>query len=199
MTDNTSPTYSQTLRHLADAVEPVQPYWDAQAHGRTDVLEPPAATLAALADAIASAPPEHLEKLANDQDANGGREMVQWLKDWHQDYTERRIYRRFFELMAQIGRLNEEERKSPQMQTMFFEMMRCAPPRYFDCAAEVVADELPRATLVNDEGQPVYTLEQVADACGKTPEEVAEDVERLHAAGLLDKDSLHTGPVHPLQ
>lgn len=53
---------------------------------------------------------------------------------------------------------------------------------------------LPTATHCDDAGNPVFSIEQMAEHFGKTPEEVAADIERLHLA-----DRMHTGPVHPLQ
>ena len=77
--------------------------------------------------------------------------------------------------------------------------MRCAPKQYMDAAMQAAEEFLPQATHVNEQGQPMYSVEQIAQHFGKTVEQVQNDVQRLIDDGHMDASSLHTGPVFPLQ
>lgn len=54
---------------------------------------------------------------------------------------------------------------------------------------------IPKATHVDDQGQPVFSAEQLAAQVGGTVEDVRRFVEET---GLRESD-LYSGPVHPLQ
>ena len=54
---------------------------------------------------------------------------------------------------------------------------------------------LPQATHVGEDGQPVFSTQQLADTHGVS----VEEVERFIAQSGIDPDDLYTGPVHPLQ
>lgn len=51
----------------------------------------------------------------------------------------------------------------------------------------------PRQLHVGEDGQAVYTSQQIAEKCGIS----VEEVERL--AALADPEAIYTGPVFPLQ
>lgn len=101
------------------------------------------------------------------------------------------------EKLRSIG--TEEAVNDPQHGLLFLQLHRSAPPRYRQEVDVILADAMPPTTHVNDDGQAVFSIEQMAAHFGKTPEEVAADVDRMVAEGLIDPAAMHTGPAHPLQ
>lgn len=187
-TTATSP--AQHLRRMADAITALTDYWPEH------INSAPVALKNALADAITSTPPAVLAQF----DADHTEAEITALLEWAIDYTERRDYPRFFELLEKLRAIGEQEAvNNPEHSLLFVELHRSAPPRYRQEADAILADALPPTTHVNDEGQAVFSIEQMAQHFDKTPEEVAADVDRLIADGLIDPATLHTGPTHPLQ
>lgn len=185
MTADTTPTYAQTLRRISNAIGALKPYW----HDKGNV---PDALSNELADAVMTAPPEHLRTF----DQASPEAEVQELVQWAQSHTERRQHARFFELLKQ---LNSMDADTPECTALLMEAMHCAPPRFMDAAAEIAADFIPQATHVNEQGQPVYSVQEIAQHFGKTEEEVQDDMQRLIEDGRLGAACLHDGPVFPLQ
>ena len=185
MTTDTTPTYAQTLRRISNAIDALKPYW----HDKDNV---PDALSNELADAVMTAPPEHLHAFDQASPAAEVQELVRWA----QSYTERRQHARFFELLKQLNSLDED---APEHTELFMEAMRCAPKQFMDAAAEIAADFMPQATHVNEQGQPVYSVQEIAQHFGKTEEEVQDDMQRLIEDGRLGAACLHDGPVFPLQ
>lgn len=174
MTKATTPL--QALDRVQAALEAAQAYPEGQ--------HPPE-VLNELADALQAAPESYRQYPGMDE----------WMR-WAQNHTERRQHARFFELLKQLNSLGED---APEHTELFMEAMRCAPKQYKDAAAEIAADFIPQATHVNEHGQPVYSVQEIAQHFGKTEEEVQDDVQRLIDDGHMDAGSLHTGPVFPLQ
>lgn len=184
-TTDTTPTYAQTLRRISNAIDALKPYW----HDKDSV---PDALSNELADAVMTAPPEHLHAFDQASPAAEVQELVRWA----QSYTERRQHARFFELLKQ---LNSMDADTPEHTELFMQAMRCAPEQYMDAAMQAAEEFLPQATHVNEQGQPMYSVEQIAQHFGKTVEQVQNDVQRLIDDGHIAASSLHTGPVFPLQ
>lgn len=184
-TTDTTPTYAQTLRRISNAIDALKPYW----HDKDSV---PDALSNELADAVMTAPPEHLHAFDQASPAAEVQELVRWA----QSYTERRQHARFFELLKQ---LNSMDADTPEHTELFMQAMRCAPEQYMDAAMQVTEEFLPQATHVDEQGQPMYSVEQIAQHFGKPVEQVQEDVQRLIDDGHIAASSLHTGPVYPLQ
>jgi hypothetical protein len=108
---------------------------------------------------------------------------------------------RFWEAGLELQRVAAEEGpEAVQKQEhahLFTEMMRYAPePLKSEMHAKAHEMGLiPKATYVDNNGQPVYSAEQLAETHGVTVDEVLDTIER---AGIAD-DGLYTGPVLPLQ
>lgn len=154
----------------------------------------PPEVLDELADALQAAPESYQQDPAM-------TEWMQWADNHQQrrqDAQERRDFPRFFELLDIIETKGEAAANDPACNDLFVELVHCAPPRYREKVRELLSDALPQATHCDDEGQPVYSVAQLAEHFGKTPEEVTADIERLQAKGLM-RGNLYTGPVHPLQ
>lgn len=154
--------------------------------------QPPAELADELADAVTSVPPELLAEMVQANPASGMPKLLEWAQRHH----ERRKHARFFALLKQ---LNEMDPNSPEHVELFWQAMLCAPRRYVDAAHEVAQEYLPQATHVNEQGQPIYSVEQIAQHVGKPVQQVHQDVEHLIDSGLIDANSLHTGKVYPLQ
>lgn len=174
MTKATTPL--QTLHRVQAALEAAQAYPEGQ--HPPDVLNE-------LADALQAAPESYRQYPGMDE----------WMR-WAQNHTERRQHARFFELLEQ---LNSMDADTPAHTELFMQAMRCAPEQYKDAAAEIAADFIPQATHVNEHGQPMYSVQEIAQHFGKPVEQVQDDVQRLIDDGHMDASSLHTGPVFPLQ
>lgn len=107
----------------------------------------------------------------------------------------------YFEASTAMKRIAAEQGPDalarPEHTNLLFKMMLNAPPALMD-AFEADADAmglLPPTTHVDANGQPVYSLEQIADQLGTTAQELEELLPRMpDEEGLL-----HTGPVFPLQ
>ena len=174
MTTATTPL--QALDRVQAALEAAQAYPEGQ--------HPPE-VLNELADALQAAPESYRQYPGMDE----------WMR-WAQNHTERRQHARFFELLKQLNSLDED---APEHAALFMEAMRCAPKQYKDAAMQVTEEFLPQATHVDEQGQPVYSVQEIAQHFGKTEEEVQDDMQRLIDDGHMDAGSLHTGPVYPLQ
>ena len=174
MTEATTPL--QALDRVQAALEAAQAYPEGQ--------HPPE-VLNELADALQAAPESYRQHPGMDE----------WMQ-WAQNHTERRQHARFFELLKQ---LNSMDADTPEHTELFMQAMRCAPKQYMDAAAEIAADFMPQATHVNEQGQPVYSVQEIAQHFGKTEEEVQDDMQRLIEDGRLGAACLHDGPVYPLQ
>ena len=176
MIKTTATTPLEALDRVQAALEAARAYPEGQ--------HPPE-VLNELADALQAAPESYRQHPGMDE----------WMR-WAQNHTERRQHARFFELLKQLNSLDED---APEHTELFMQAMRCAPKQYMDAAAEIAADFMPQATHVNEQGQPMYSVEQIAQHFGKPVEQVQEDVQRLIDDGHMDASSLHTGPVFPLQ
>ena len=177
-------TYIQTWKRILSALEAIDPHWNAVGQADPD-NPPPVALTDALADALQAAPESYRQYPGMDE----------WMR-WAQNHTERRQHARFFELLKQLNSLDED---APEHTELFMQAMRCAPKQYMDAAMQAAEEFLPQATHVNEQGQPMYSVEQIAQHFGKTVEQVQNDVQRLIDDGHMDASSLHTGPVFPLQ
>ncbi len=174
MTEATTPL--QALDRVQAALEAAQAYPEGQ--------HPPE-VLNELADALQAAPESYRQH----------PDVKEWMQ-WAQNHTERRQHARFFELLKQLNSLDAD---APEHTELFMQAMRCAPKQYKDAAMQVTEEFLPQATHVDEQGQPMYSVEQIAQHFGKPVEQVQDDVQRLIDDGHMDARSLHTGPVYPLQ
>lgn len=172
----TATTTLQALDRVQAALEAAQAYPEGQ--------HPPE-VLNELADALQAAPESYRQYPGMDE----------WMR-WAQNHTERRQHARFFELLKQLNSLDED---APEHAALFMEAMRCAPKQYMDAAMQVTEEFLPQATHVDEQGQPVYSVQEIAQHFGKTEEEVQDDMQRLIEDGRLGAACLHDGPVFPLQ
>ena len=130
----------------------------------------PPEVLNELADALQAAPESYRQHPGMDE----------WMH-WAQNHTERRQHAQFFELLKQLNSMDADT------------------PEHTELFMQATDEFLPQATHVNEQGQPMYSVEQIAQHFGKPVEQVQEDVQRLIDDGHMDASSLHTGPVFPLQ
>lgn len=108
---------------------------------------------------------------------------------------------RFWEAGHELQRIAQEEGEDalhkPQHAHLYAKMLRYAPKDLRE-AMEAKASELglmPKATHVGEDGQPVFSVEQLAKTHGVSVEEVGEFI----AQADIDPGDLYRGPVFPLQ
>lgn len=187
---NPTTTYLSTLSAIADAYYAIAPYWRTGAEAPAEVAD-------TLAESIIAASPEHIARA----DQENPKLELGKLRTWAERQLERRAYPRFFELMEVQATMTEAEfeRMEPQERmARLVELLGCAPPRFFKVAEAVLQAELPH-THVNDDGRPIYTMEEIASHFAKTPEQVASDIEYMRDAGLVSDDALYASDTHRLQ
>lgn len=133
-----------------------------------------------------------------DERMPGQREV---LLSWATDHVERHDYPEFFQLLEQIGDISRENDEgvicSPEHAGLFVRMMQVAPAR-FRAAADAIAEEtglmIPKPTHVNDDGQPIFSLTQIASHLGADRDEV-----HAFVVAHLDANAACHGGVHPIQ
>ena len=185
---NTPQTLTDTLRRIADAMDTVLPFWQAGNETPADLAD-------GFADVVVNVPPEHIEQAAQEHPGlNLGA-----LREWADMHIERRDHPRFFELLALLRDMGEAAAHDPACNDLFLELYRTAPPKFRAGADAILNDALPKATHVNEAGEPVFSVQEIAEHFDMDPEQVAQDVARLMADGLMDESSLHAGDVFPLQ
>ena len=100
--------------------------------------------------------------------------------------------------LERIARMEGKEAiHKPEHAHLYVQMLRFAPKvlrEEMDAKAKELG-LLPQATHVGEDGQPVFSTQQLADTHGVS----VEEVERFIAQSGIDPDDLYTGPVHPLQ
>lgn len=108
---------------------------------------------------------------------------------------------RFWEAGHELQRIAEEEGedaiRKPEHAHLYTKMLRYAPKDLRE-KMEAKANELgliPKATHVREDGQPVYSKEQLAAVHGVS----VEEVERFIAQADIDPGDFYNGPVHRIQ
>ena len=184
-------TNSQRIACLMAAHEAMVPYWEDGAF-----KEAPAALAGEYADALLDAPVSYWQEVERLDPGTGSALLA-----WAQDHTERRDYPEFFAMLAEIGRIRDEQGEdaaaAPEYADLLMKMMHAAPPRYWGEAEAIAADAMPKATHVDDHGQPVYSAKQIADALGVSVEAIEASIQHMEDVGF--SEGLHAGPVHPVQ
>lgn len=176
-TKKTPKATSPALDRVQAALEAAQAYPEGQ--------HPPE-VLNELADALQAAPESYRQHPGMDE----------WMQ-WAQNHTERRQHAQFFELLKQLDGMDAD---TPEHTELFMQAMRCAPKQYMDAAMQATEEFLPQATHVNEQGQPVYSVQEIAQHFGKTEEEVQDDVQRLIDDGHMDARSQgYAQSAYPLQ
>lgn len=104
----------------------------------------------------------------------------------HKNYTEASYLMKF--IAAQHGK---DSVAQPEHTALVLKMVLNAPPAM---AAEFDAILLPPVTHVDAQGQPVFSLEQLANQLGITVQELEEHLESRPEL----KDRLQSGPAYPL-
>lgn len=102
-------------------------------------------------------------------------------------------------LLAERGE-GDEAIHTPEYSHLFAELHRYAPPalkKTMDAKAREMG-LIPNTTHVDENGRPVYSLQQIADTLGTSVEEL-EKLSAEHTDELQAMGGFHTGPVHPLQ
>lgn len=184
---NTNLTPLQSIHWLIDAMKAMEPYQNLPRD------EWPTELAYDLAEAIMAAPS------ADFMDSH--KEIFGPWQDWAQDILERRDYPEFFALLADMGRIRDEQGEEALHEAehadLFIQLMRNAPPRYRGEAETILSDALPTATHVDEDGQPVYSAQQIAQKFGMPTQKLEADIQRLQGKGLLE-GALYSGPVHPV-
>ena len=102
-------------------------------------------------------------------------------------------------------RLTEEEQASPEGRVLFGELIVHAPPEYKRIIDEVAKemDLMPdRPRGYDDDGNPLYSLEQIAERLGVAPEDIEASIREFTEAREnlgLPPLNLHAGTVHRVQ
>lgn len=184
-------TDSKRLDRLKAALSAIEPYLKSGTFENT-----PAALMDEYAEALVGASVSYWAEVERLDPGTGPALLA-----WAEGHIERRDYPEFFAILAEIGRIRDEQGEdaaaAPEHGELFMKMMRAAPPRYLGEAETILAEALPAATHVTEDGQPVYSAQQVADKLGVPIGEVEARIQRLEDLGLLD--CRHTGPVYPVQ
>lgn len=142
-----------------------------------------------LARMLNVAPPSYYARL----DAIAPGDAEKW-REWALDRIERHEHAEFFRCLALLREGGDEGMRETERVKLIDTMLRSAPPRYAAAAEEVIEPFLPKATHVTDAGEPVYSLEQVAEKLGRPVEEVHSFIDEH-----VDPGRLYRGPVHRLQ
>lgn len=106
---------------------------------------------------------------------------------------------RFWEAGRALRVIRERDGKDaihkPEHAHLYAQMMKFAPAQFKHEVSAMAKkmDLLPKATHIGEDGQVVYTSQQIAEKLGIN----VEEVERL--AALADPEDLYTGQVFPLQ
>ena len=184
-------TNSQRITRLMAAHEAMVPYWKDGAFN-----DAPAALASEYADALLGAPASYWAAVDR-LDPSVAPAMIAWA----QGHVERRDYPEFFAMLAELERIRgeqgDEAAAAPEHAELFLKMMDAAPPRYWDDAETILAEALPTATHVTEDGQPVYSAQQLAEKLEVSIEEVEAGIQHLEELGLIGRQ--HTGPVYPVQ
>ena len=185
---NTNLTPLQSIHWLIDAMKAMEPYQN------LPMNEWPTELTYDLAESIMAAP--------NADFMDNHKEIFGPWQEWARGIIERRDYPEFFALLGDMGRIRaeqgEEALHEPEHADLFIKLMRSAPPSYWEVAEAILSDALPTATHVDENGQPVYSAQQIAEKFGASTKKVEADIQRLQEKGLLD-GLLYSGPVHPVQ
>lgn len=123
------------------------------------------------------------------------------LISWATGHIERHDHPEFFELLEQIGKIHRDNfgkgACSSEHASLFIRLMQIAPTRFL-AAADAVAEETGllglKPTHVNDVGEPVYSLAQIANHLGADPDEV-----HAFVVAQLDANGAGHGVAHPIQ
>ncbi|MGJ7607143.1 hypothetical protein ACSFA7_22600 [Variovorax sp. LT1R20] len=157
--------------------------------------------LNSMCELIESAPQSYFDGLDAMQ-AGAAAEWRTWAvghRAWLQGQQDRIDYPDFYQGLKEIGEaiaLHGEDavHGSPEYADLFADLMLCAPPRFKAEADRILGPLIPKATHVNDNGEPVYAVQQIAEKLGVPIERVEADIERFIAP-----ERLHRGPTHPIQ
>lgn len=192
-TTNDHTETAKAMLRLAAAHEALAPYW-----GEDDAIYQgaPAALMMEYAEAILGVPASSGEILECLAPGAWGQQVA-----WAQQQLERRDYPEFFAGLEEIGRIREEHGEDAlhgqEYSGLFVKLLRTAPPRYRAEADNILSEALPTATHVTEDGQAVFSAQQIADKWGVPVDEVEAQIQRMADMGL--SDGIHTGPVHPIQ
>ena len=178
-------TNSQRIACLMAAHEAMVPYWEDGAF-----KEAPAALAGEYADALLGAPASYWDAVDR-LDPSVGPAMIAWA----QGHVERRDYPEFFAMLAEIGRVRddqgEEAAAALEHAELLMKMMHVAPPRYKAEGDAILAEALPTATHVDDHGRPVYSAQQIADTLGVPVEAIEAGIQ--HMEDVSFSEGLHIG------
>lgn len=106
---------------------------------------------------------------------------------------------KFVAAMERLKELQDQHGEAvmdlPENNELWAQAFKHAPPAFMQAAHEVAAELnlLPETQFVNDAGEPVYSVEQIADKFGMPVEEVEKKVHELLG------DHLPVGNVHRVQ
>lgn len=111
----------------------------------------------------------------------------------------------FNHLFDTYQRLTDAERESPEGRVLFGELIIHAPPEYKKIIDEVAKEMnlMPdRPHGYDDDGNPLYSLEQIADSLGVAPGDVEASIREFADAREtmgLPPLNLYAGKVHRVQ
>lgn len=122
----------------------------------------------------------------------------QW-RNWARDRVERHDHADFFAALRQIGEAVDLHgcdavHGNSEYGHLFVRAFETAPPRYRAEAEAILAPAMPKATHVNDAGEPVFSPEQIAEKLGVPVEDIRAFVDEH-----IGPRRLATGVTHLIQ
>lgn len=104
----------------------------------------------------------------------------------------------FESIMAKIKSMSESEWETPAGRRLFALAMKHAPQELQDMFINGAMEQgiIPKATHCDTEGNPLYSIEELATHYGQTPEQVNESVDEVLEVMPELKEDLYQGTIH---
>lgn len=109
-------------------------------------------------------------------------------------------YKKFRAIMNKLRSLHASQDRSPEAMELFQQALIYGPPEFRAQYREKLAEfgMMPKSTHVDENGEPVFTIEDVAERLGVSVEDVKKQLKKAKAE-TPDVDFQPTGAVHRVQ
>lgn len=107
----------------------------------------------------------------------------------------------FESIMQQVKAIPEDQWDTSRANRLFRLLHKYAPPEFNKLVIHQAQKEglFPKPTHCDENGEPIYNLEEFAAHFGKTPEEAQQALQEMLADDPDQADYLYNGPVYQLQ